>query len=207
MPEEHLGPVDVADPGERGLVHEQPSDGSTRAVDPAPGPLGVGVRAKGVGPGRREHSCPLLGSDEPTPLRPPEVCGLALGRDAQAQGRGLGRRAVRTQAQPADQTQMDPHRLSGVEVDEQVLADRLGPLQHRLVEQRGGVREASLRAGHCDNPAAEGVRQGPGHPVDDVPFRHSHPLVSPAVTDESTLSPWLTGIPTRASGATASRGW
>src|SRR3954464_11650508 len=51
VPEEQLGAVDVADPCEHGLVHQQPGDRRPAAADPLPGAAAVSVLAQRVGTG------------------------------------------------------------------------------------------------------------------------------------------------------------
>ena len=64
MPEQHLGAVDVADPGQHRLVHQQVTERAVAAMDPAPRPLRVGVRTQRVRPERVDHAVPLVPADQ-----------------------------------------------------------------------------------------------------------------------------------------------
>ena len=94
VPEEHLGAVDVADPGEHRLVHEQLGDGSRGAVDARPGDVGVGVGAQRVGPEPVEDGVDLLGlatSHRLGPRRSATCCSVAQAQPHLADGRHLAR--------------------------------------------------------------------------------------------------------------------
>ena len=90
--------------------------------------------------------------------------------DLADRGRHLDHPAVHVE--PADQAEVDVDDPVGVEVEEQVLAGRLGGQQRGAVELRGLGGEASLGAAHPHRPTGEGVAQCGGEPVEGVALRH-----------------------------------
>ena len=67
---------------------------------------------------------------------------------------------------------MHVHGQIVVEVDEQVLAERLHVGDGALVDARGAVCETSLRTVDSDLVGTKGPPQAPGLQMDDVTFGH-----------------------------------
>jgi hypothetical protein len=71
------------------------------------------------------------------------------------------------------QPEVDVHAGVRAEVEEEVLAVRLGGVQHLSVDERGAVGEPALRAGGVDRRSLEAVAQVRGEPVQRVPLGHA----------------------------------
>ena len=78
VPEQHLGAVDVADPGHHVLGHQQGADRHLGPGDPGPGPFRVGVGRSGSGPSRAMIASAFRRRDQ-----------LAGRRSAQVRPRGV----------------------------------------------------------------------------------------------------------------------
>lgn len=68
---------------------------------------------------------------------------------------------------------MHVHDLIGPVDVEQMLAQRLGPLQHPAVQQGGGRREAALRTGHLHRGPGVAALVPQRQPVRGVALRHA----------------------------------
>ena len=148
-PEQHLGPIDVADPGEHGLVHQQQADRTPAAADAAPGD-GLLRVARAAGPGR--------GGPAPRPLSA-AVQTSHGGGAAQVGVRPVGDQphphGARAGPAPASapnvhlpiEPEVHVQQPVAGEAQQQVLAVGVRPLEPPAVEQRRALGEAALRAG------------------------------------------------------------
>ena len=73
MPKEHLGAVDVADPGEEPLVHEEGADRHPASGHLLPRPQRVGVRPNRVGSDFRHGDTALLLGEHLACRRPAQL--------------------------------------------------------------------------------------------------------------------------------------
>ena len=179
MPEQHLGPEDVADPGEAGLIHQERRKRPARACDPLPGDLRGRVGTQRVRPRTSHHLRPFSRLDQPAPLGAPQVGHRVARGDPQPQGLRAGRLAGRPEAQPPDQAQMNPYGAVILEVDEQLLADRFGAGEHLAVDEPGRRGEASLGAGDPHRLPGEPLGQPGRQSMDDMPLGQSVPPMLP----------------------------
>ena len=129
--------------------------------------LADGVRADARGE-RRD----LLGSEHLTGRRPAQVGVGVVALQAQSHLTDrLWRRSL-AEGPLAVEAEVDVEGALVVEVDEQVLAERIGFADRGAVEQGGAIGEASLRAAHRDWCPLEGATDAPGLAMDDVTFGH-----------------------------------
>ncbi len=170
--EQDLGAVDVADAGDDRLVQEQVADRSVAALDPRPGPGRVGVGAQRVRTQRRDHLVVPVAADQVALDGATQVGVRRLVLQPQPDLTHRHGHRRRVEVELADQAEVDVDEPVAGELDEQVLAGRVGADQGLAVEQ-GGVRgEPALRAAHPDPVAGERGVQVVGEAAEGVALRH-----------------------------------
>ncbi|BDH53427.1 hypothetical protein MTP02_44380 [Streptomyces albus] len=172
VPEEDLGPVDVADARDHLLVHEQGGHGGARAGYAAPGGVGGVVGAQRVGAEAVVDGLLVLVGQEGAGGGAAQVRPGVLGGDPEPDGVRGRRRGAGAAGDLAEEAEVDVDPAVAAEVQEEVFAVRLGPGELGAVEQGGGGGEAALGAGDAHRPAAEPLLVVGGQPVEGVPFGH-----------------------------------
>ena len=179
VPEQHLGAVHVADPGQHVLGHQQRADRHLRPGDPGPGPIRVGVGAQRVGaePGQDDvaRSSGVISSQAVGPRR--SAHAVSFCSRSRSAPRGLrGRRGCDREL--AVQAEMDVHQpvrrphARGRSGTGACRARRCGSAWRR----RAGRRRRRTGPAGCDagdRATAEGAQQIAGQAVDGVAFGHA----------------------------------
>src|SRR5665647_365891 len=193
MPEKHLAPIDVAHPGKHGLVHQQLANRLGTAHDPTQSKIRVGVWPQGVGAESSLDLVDLLGRDNRTHGRRPQVPhpgvvqqpepDLPLDRDVTVRHTSFLRMRVGTHPRTridevthdgelADQPEVDVEPSLALELDEQVLPPGRRANHRQVVKQGGAVLEPALRAGDGNLRPGEGAVEACGQRVRGVTFGH-----------------------------------
>ena len=117
--------------------------------------LGVGAPLQRIGTEGRDHPVHLVRVDDAADDRTAQVPGRRRAFESKPYhpGRRGGRR--RLPAELSDQSEVDVKHVARVEPGEQMLAVRIDPFDHVLVEQPGTLCEPSLRRRHGDLVPAE----------------------------------------------------
>jgi hypothetical protein len=169
-----LRPVDVAHPGQDGLIHQECGDRPSGTRNSQPGKIRIRVWPERIRTEFPQPQSHFGRSPHRTQLRPPQV-GSSL-RRCNTHAYLTTRRPRWTKLETANETQVDMQQPITVELAKQVLAVRRRFDQSRLIKLRSRLGEAALRAGDRDNSAAEGFRQIKGKPVQRMAFRHGPSL-------------------------------
>ena len=144
VPEQHLGAVDVADPGDHLLVEQQVADGPLAAGDPRPRAARVRVVAQRVRAEAVDHRGTTRGRDQLADDGAAQVGVRPNRREPQAylshrRGHLLDPGA---DVELADQAEVDVHDPFAGELAEQVLARGLRADEHGAVDQGRRLGEA-----------------------------------------------------------------
>ena len=170
---ESLRAVDVAYSGEDGLIHEQGADGRATARDPPPGTLGVGILANRIRTDAIRKHPHLIWIQDLTGGRPPQIGVGATTLESQAHlthGRWsltLGERPLAVEPEVDMQC---PHLI---EVHETMLAQGIGAMKCRAIQERRTFIKAPLRTRHHRGLTTEGALDPTSLAVYDVTLRHA----------------------------------
>src|SRR5690606_19619248 len=125
---QHLGTIDVADARQDGLVHQELADGARTHPHLAPGLLDVTVSTQRVRTQLRAYALEGLRADQVATRRTAQVRIRVVGLQAQSYGpdrsRHLGDSGGDVEA--PDQPEVDVDEPFTGELDEELLADRVG---------------------------------------------------------------------------------
>ncbi len=172
VPEQHLRAVHVAHARDDLLVHEQGGHGDPAAGDPLPGPLAVVAGAQRVGAQPVVYRALLGAGDQRACGGAAQIRVVRVAEDAQPDRVGGRRGRGRTEAELAEQAEVDVDPAGVLEAEEEVLAVGVRGVQHPAVEQGGAVGELPLRAAHAHRPPGEPVPVVVREAVDGVSLGH-----------------------------------
>ena len=165
--------IDISDPADDRLVHQQSSDGSTTCQNAIDGCFDLGIFPQWIRPNPRDQFFPLCPRQDFASRWSAKLEPVLPGREAEAErASSLGERQL-ARSELAVQAKVNVQLPAGSEIVEQVLPVSFNRSELPSVQQRRPVFEPAIRRFHCDDATSKQFCVLSGMAVKFVSFWHS----------------------------------